>query len=191
MIAVRKLEGAGVADTLFSIQSKLDGLLKHFATEIELTNDNPVDGNVEQSAFGFRAEDKPRVGDKTKIQIRRPARSGLPDPRWVKQIIREREIREKYFDPQLFADPAWDMILDLLLAQSEFRRISVTSLCTASKVPPTTALRWIAQMVEMGVFRREEDDQDKRRAFISLSESGLASAASYFNDQLQDRNSMR
>ncbi len=62
---------------------------------------------------------------------------------WCGRIIRQRQLRARFFDGELFADPAWDMLLDLTAARVEARRVSVTSLCIASGVPPTTALRWI------------------------------------------------
>jgi len=56
----------------------------------------------------------------------------------------------------------------------------VTSLCIASGVPPTTALRWISQLTEAGLFERIEDDSDRRRAFIALSEKAADAMARYF-----------
>lgn len=110
----------------------------------------------------------------------RATRPALPDPRLVRRIIRHRQLRSRYFDTQLFADPAWDMLLDLTAARAEHRRVSVTSLCIASGVPPTTALRWIGQMVEQGLFVRVGDDSDRRRAFIELGERSADSMARYF-----------
>ncbi|MEW9855271.1 hypothetical protein [Novosphingobium sp. M1R2S20] len=110
----------------------------------------------------------------------RTARPPLPDPRLVRRMIRHRQSRNRYFDSQLFADPAWDMLLDLTAARAEQSRVSVTSLCIASGVPPTTALRWIGQMVEQGLFVRVGDVTDRRRAFIELSDSCVDSMARYF-----------
>src|SRR3546814_5777917 len=73
----------------------------------------------------------------------RPPRPSLPDPRLVRRIIHQRQLRARFFDPALFGDPAWDMLLDLTAARAEHNRVSVTSLCIASGVPLTTALRWI------------------------------------------------
>src|SRR3546814_13389087 len=89
-------------------------------------------------------------------------------------------MRTRFFDGALFADPAWDMLLDLTAARAEHVRVSVTSLCIASGVPPTTALRWISQMVDVGLFVRTEDGVDKRRAFIALSDHAAAAMARYF-----------
>ena len=110
------------------------------------------------------------------------ARSGkaLPDARLVRQIIANRQRRARFFDAHLFADPAWDMLLDLTAAHAEGQQVSVTSLCIAAGVPATTALRWLAQLVETGVFRRVADPIDKRRVFIELSDSAVAGMTGYF-----------
>ncbi|MEE4316518.1 hypothetical protein [Erythrobacter dokdonensis] len=106
--------------------------------------------------------------------------SQLPDPHTIRQVIANRQARAKFFDPALFGDPAWDMLLDLAAAHGEGARVSVTSLCIAAGVPATTALRWLSQMVESGIFVRLPDPADKRRAFIALSERSLAGMAGYF-----------
>jgi hypothetical protein len=87
----------------------------------------------------------------------------------VRQIIANRQARARFFDPALFGDPAWDMLLDLTAAHGEGAQVSVTSLCIAAGVPATTALRWLTQMVESGIFIRVPDPADKRRAFMGLS----------------------
>lgn len=110
----------------------------------------------------------------------RAARPALPDPRLVRRIIRQRQLRARFFDGDLFADPAWDMLLDLTAARAEHARVSVTSLCIASGVPPTTALRWIGQMSESGLLQRVEDETDRRRAFITLSDQAADGMARYF-----------
>lgn len=108
------------------------------------------------------------------------AQPGLPDPQMVRQIIAGRQARAKFFDPALFGDPAWDMLLDLTAAHGEGAQVSVTSLCIAAGVPATTALRWLTQMVEIGIFRRVPDPADRRRAFIALSDKAVAAMSGYF-----------
>ena len=124
-------------------------------------------------AFAFAADDASE-------RLVRSPRPPLPEPQLVRQIIRQRQLRARFFDGELFADPAWDMLLDLTAAQAEHARVSVTSLCIASGVPPTTALRWIGQMTEAGLFRRVEDEADRRRAFIALTDRASDGMARYF-----------
>lgn len=109
-----------------------------------------------------------------------PKELRFPNPSHVRRIITERQARAKFFDAELFADPAWDMLLDLTAAHGEGVRVSVTSLCIASGVPPTTALRWVRQMTENGLFERIDDPSDKRRAFISLSAKSRDAMSRYF-----------
>jgi hypothetical protein len=71
----------------------------------------------------------------------RAARPSLPDPQLVRRIIRQRQQRMRFFDGDLFADPAWDMLLDLTAARSEHSRVSVTSLCIASYQRPEALTR--------------------------------------------------
>lgn len=120
------------------------------------------------------------AGGRSGDRLQRAARPPLPDPRLVRRTIRQRQLRARFFDGDLFADPAWDMLLDLTAARAEHQRVSVTSLCIASGVPPTTALRWIGQMIEAGLFQRSEDETDRRRAFITLTDRAADAMARYF-----------
>ena len=75
-------------------------------------------------------------------------------------------------------------------ARAEHTRVSVTSLCIASGVPPTTALRWIGQMTEAGLLERVEDDSDRRRAFIQLADKAADAMARYFAELAKDAKSL-
>lgn len=80
-----------------------------------------------------------------------------------------RKERNKLFRKSLFADPAWDMLLDLYEAFKRKEKVTVSSLCIASNTPPTTALRWIKVMVDDGLFERSADPNDRRKIHIKLS----------------------
>ncbi|MGE3692933.1 MAG: winged helix DNA-binding protein [Novosphingobium sp.] len=134
------------------------------------------------SAFHFESPKVAFAGpaEDASARLVRATRPPLPDPRLVRRIIRQRQLRGRFFDADMFADPAWDMLLDLTAARAEHARVSVTSLCIASGVPPTTALRWIGQMTEAGLFERVEDEADRRRAFIALTDKAADGMARYF-----------
>ncbi|HEX2764028.1 MAG TPA: winged helix DNA-binding protein [Allosphingosinicella sp.] len=101
------------------------------------------------------------------------------DAGFIRSIIRARRLRDHFFRSELFADPAWDMILDLMAARVEKQRVAVSSLCIAAAVPPTTALRWIKTLCDQGVFVRMSDPEDGRRVFIELSEDAAVSMEAY------------
>ena len=98
----------------------------------------------------------------------------------VRNFVRLRRVRERFFDEGLFADPAWDILLELYAAELGSQRVTISSLCVASAVPPTTALRWINSLVEKGLLIRTNDHMDGRRVFASLSPSAFDAMERYF-----------
>ena len=114
------------------------------------------------------------------------AKAPFPPAHHVRTVIRNRRLRARHFQADLFADPAWDMLLDLAVATSEKHQVSVSSLCLAADVPPTTALRWIGVLAEAGYVERSEDVVDRRRIYVTLTEAAIHAIAEYFNDLEKD-----
>jgi len=148
-------------------------------------SDDPAEKHGDDSAFRLESPrvafmPAPAPGATGAQHLVRGPRAALPHPQVVRRIIRQRQLRARFFDGDLFADPAWDILLDLSAAQAEKTRVSVTSLCIASGVPPTTALRWIGQMTDAGLLQRIEDQADRRRVFITLTDKASESLGRYF-----------
>lgn len=97
----------------------------------------------------------------------------------LEEILDQRRQRESFFDAELFADPAWDILLTLALAEIQFHRMSVTRLCELSNVPSTTALRWIKHLSDRGYVVRYSHHLDNRRAYLELSERTSEAMRSY------------
>lgn len=70
-------------------------------------------------------------------------------------------------------DASWSMLSELLRARLSRRRVSVTSLCLASKSPATTALRRIERLLEAGLVSCTQDPKDRRRKCIELTDEGF------------------
>jgi DNA-binding MarR family transcriptional regulator len=107
------------------------------------------------------------------------------DAEAVRAVIRARRLRSRFFSEELFADPAWDMLLDLLQAEIAQLRVPVSSLCIAAAVPATTALRWIKTMTEQGLFVRRADPHDGRRVFVELAPEASDAMRRYFADVIR------
>ena len=100
----------------------------------------------------------------------------------IRAVIRARRLRSRYFDDDLFADPAWDMLLHLLQSEIAHLRVPVSSLCIAAAVPATTALRWLKGMTSQGIFLRRADPHDGRRVFVELAPETSQILRRYFAD---------
>jgi DNA-binding response OmpR family regulator len=82
------------------------------------------------------------------------------------------DCRASTLDGILEPDATWSMLTELLRARLARRRLSVTSLCLASKSPVTTALRRIDRLLEAGLVSCTQDPKDRRRKYIELTADG-------------------
>lgn len=94
--------------------------------------------------------------------------------RLVRDLRKIRRARNKFLPRALFGEPGWEMLLFLYTAELEQQRVSISTLCNASKVPMTTALRWIAVLEREGLVTRNGDPLHGRRVFISLTQVGVS-----------------
>lgn len=99
----------------------------------------------------------------------------------ARALIRQRRLRSDFLPASLFGEAAWDMLLDLYAAHYEGQPVSVSSLCIASAVPSTTALRAIEAMERDGSLARVPDLKDKRRIFLKISDARRAELDAYFD----------
>ncbi|PEQ12085.1 hypothetical protein B2G71_13145 [Novosphingobium sp. PC22D] len=97
----------------------------------------------------------------------------------LRAIIASRSLRNRFFPSQMFADPAWDILLDLTRAKFDGQQVSVSSVCIAASVPMSTALRWVRQMTDAGLLRRWTDPKDRRRDLITLTDTTAAHMRDY------------
>jgi len=95
----------------------------------------------------------------------------LSPVQFARLIYRFRRARDRAFG-EIFGEPAWDILLDLYVAGTERRTVSVTSACIASASPQTTALRWLTRLSEEGLIERRVDPADARRIYVQLTTRG-------------------
>lgn len=100
----------------------------------------------------------------------------------VRTIVRLREKRADFLDRQLFSDPTWDILLDLTAARLEGKPVPVSSVCAATNVPLSTALRYVRSLVDAGLVRRWKDTEDRRRDMLELEEQTMQAMTRYLAD---------
>lgn len=92
---------------------------------------------------------------------------------YAARIMKNRQTRSKFFDPQILSGPAWDILLDLAAAGLKGEAVPTSSACASTQVPLSTALRHVNQLVEAGLVKREADPSDKRRTLLELEPHAL------------------
>ena len=111
-------------------------------------------------------------------RLTRSARSHLALARKAYALRRKRAAI--FGNPDLFGEPAWDILLDLFVAQGEGKPVSVSSACIGSASPATTGLRWLGVLADEGLVVRENDPEDHRRVLVRLTPAGSAAMERFF-----------
>jgi CheY-like chemotaxis protein len=104
---------------------------------------------------------------------------------FIRDLLRREAKRREIGGGELFGDPTWAMLLDLLLAKFEERRISVSSACIASGAPMSTALRLVRRLVGEEVLIRLPDEHDRRRHFLVINPRMEQPLLDHIADQLR------
>lgn len=108
--------------------------------------------------------------------------SSVDNPSLIRRVLHARRRRSRFFDPDLFADPAWDMLLELYALHLEQRRTNTTNLCVSSGVALTTALRWITKLEEQALVLRKELPNDGRVTWVELTPKGIRAMRNYLSE---------
>jgi FixJ family two-component response regulator/DNA-binding MarR family transcriptional regulator len=98
---------------------------------------------------------------------------------FVRNMMASRRRRFEFLDPDLFSDPAWDILLELTLAKLEGVSIPTSSACAATSAPYSTAFRHIGQLVESGLVRKWKDPKDSRLAMLELEDDAYEAMIKY------------
>ncbi|HEX8256514.1 MAG TPA: hypothetical protein VF589_02675 [Allosphingosinicella sp.] len=88
---------------------------------------------------------------------------------FARQLYEERRIRDRIFAGDLFGEPAWDIMLDLYAAEEEGRETSLAGACAAAAVPPSTGLRYLNAMLELGLIVSEGGSEAGEDGRVRLS----------------------
>ncbi|GAA4747536.1 hypothetical protein GCM10023264_11590 [Sphingomonas daechungensis] len=108
-----------------------------------------------------------------------PERNDLVDKARVE--LDNRRKRVAIFGSQMFAEPAWEMLLLLFLSEGR-QRITQSRLGELSGASRSTGLRWIDYLSDHGLAERREHPTDKRQNFVSLTEKGRALLSVYLSE---------
>ena len=84
------------------------------------------------------------------------------------KLLKSRQGRANYVSEDLISEPAWSILLDLVVAGLKGERVATSSACAAAQVPLSTALRHVNQLIQAGWVKRVNDPNDKRRTFLEL-----------------------
>ncbi|QIK78862.1 MarR family transcriptional regulator [Sphingomonas piscis] len=98
----------------------------------------------------------------------------------IRKLIRERKRRSGYFRADLFADPAWDTLLQLYASELSYEQATATRIADIIDVPTSTVLRWIKVLEAENLVTRAVQPSDPKLVSVKLTSKGQAAINGYF-----------
>jgi DNA-binding MarR family transcriptional regulator len=98
--------------------------------------------------------------------------------------LKLRRVRDRYFPDGYFGGSIWDILLELDRAERCGRKYAVSDVGIDSRIPNTTALRYLMTLEADGMIAREQDPNDRRRTHVKLTAKCRAAINQSFNDTI-------
>lgn len=99
----------------------------------------------------------------------------------AKTLLGQRKLRRQFLPPELFHEPAWDMLIALFVSHNDNQPMNIKALVAMADAPVTTSQRWIEHLYKLRLIDRVIDPADRRRVEISLSNAGYEAVKGYLS----------
>lgn len=99
----------------------------------------------------------------------------------ARQVYVRRRARARYFSDAFFDEPGWDMLLGLYASEDSGVRQTVKGVVDFASCAPSTALRYVNELVREGLIERRPNPVDLRSNFICLSDKGRLAMEQYLS----------
>ena len=107
----------------------------------------------------------------------------------AKRIHSLRRDRAEYFEPEIFSDPGWDILLLLYVAKREQSPMTAVTVCVESGVPTSTAVRWLRSLAGLGLVSEGDGPDDAR--YVGLTAEGMRRMEGFLTDAWMTLNPSR
>lgn len=99
----------------------------------------------------------------------------------ARATIRRRLLRRQLLgEPDLFGEPAWDMILDLFVHEEARKPMAMSSICVSAGIPFSSAMRLAQKLCDAGLLQRSPDTFDGRRINLRIAPAVAHRLRAYF-----------
>lgn len=99
----------------------------------------------------------------------------------ARQTFIQRRRRARFFNPGMFSEPAWEVLLALYIEHNG-RRLTIAQLTEYVGLPSTTVLRWLDYLEDQQLVARRSNPMHGRTILIELTEKGRTALDLYFSE---------
>lgn len=98
----------------------------------------------------------------------------------AKKAYLDRKSRSAFIGShEIFGEPAWDMLLDLFIKQTEKEEVTLKAANLSNDRPISTELRWLKLLEQHGLIACQADPHDNARHVIHLTPTGYEGMLRY------------
>lgn len=95
------------------------------------------------------------------------------------RIYAERRRRDDMFPPDLFGEPAWDLLLAMFTARAEGRPMILCRAYKAAGVTDTTGRRLLDKMEAEGLISRRRAPRSRKMRIVELTDDAVERLVDY------------
>ena len=99
-------------------------------------------------------------------------------------MIRDRRLRSRFFNQNLFGESGWDLLLILYTMDDSGPRLSIGRLQQYAGAASSSTARWLATLEDQRLIRRESHPTDARSNFVQLTDRGRTLLELYLSETL-------
>lgn len=90
----------------------------------------------------------------------------------VSHVVHARRTRSDFFAPEIFSDPAWDILLVLFLAKVRGDGMTTNQLAKAAGASLSASVRWVDVLERTGLVQQKCDPLGGEAQMVELSPRG-------------------
>lgn len=94
---------------------------------------------------------------------------------------RDRAHRETYLPSELFAEPAWEILLEVYSFEILSCAVTQSEILARIGVPVTTSLRWMKMLEAKDLVARMPMSEESTEVLVTLTPAGVKAMDGYFS----------
>jgi DNA-binding MarR family transcriptional regulator len=100
------------------------------------------------------------------------------------RMFEARRQRKRFFNPDLFGETAWDMLLVLYMFDERGPRLTIGRLAEFAGCASSSTVRWLSTLETQQLIERESHPNDARASFVRLSDKARKLLELYLSETL-------
>ena len=98
-----------------------------------------------------------------------PAIEAMAPRAFFTSLLELRRMRERHFGTELFGEPAWDVMLQLMIARIDDKELKLSELVGNPASPPVMTHHYVGELIEARLVDRFENADDSNDFYLALS----------------------